>query len=168
MSDHSHKLTDLIEASLQKIKEFATSEVVIGEPIETNGGVTVIPVSKVSMGFASGGLDYSGKRRSKDGAKEYSDGEPHFGGGGGTGIKVSPVAFLIISPSGKVDLLPLTSSAAAADSSVDKLAALIERAPELIEKVKGAIGKKKKNVQAEKESKTDDALACDEDESAAD
>ena len=143
MSEVKSKLSELIEASLRKIKDLAESDTVVGKPITTPDGTTIIPVSKISVGVVNGGLDYSGKRRSKDGAKEYSDGEPHFGGGGGAGISMSPIAFLIVSPSGAVELLPLTPSPAASTSSVDRIASLIERSPEILEKAKSVFAKKK-------------------------
>lgn len=153
MSEMKSKLSELIEASLRKIKDLAESDTVVGKPISTPDGTTILPVSKISVGVVNGGLDYSGKRRSKDGAKEYSDGEPHFGGGGGAGISMAPIAFLIVSPEGKVELIPLTPSPAAASSSVDRIASLIERSPEILEKAKSVFSKKNK----EAESATDDA-----------
>ena len=143
MSEVKSKLSELIEASLRKIKDLAESDTVVGKPITTPDGTTILPVSKISGGVVNGGLDYSGKRRSKDGAKEYSDGEPHFGGGGGAGISMSPIAFLIVSPSGAVELLPLTPSPAASTSPVDRIASLIEHSPEILEKVKSVFAKKK-------------------------
>ena len=143
MSEVKSKLSELIEASLRKIKDLAESDTIVGKPITTPDGTTILPVSKISVGVVNGGLDYSGKRRAKDGAKEYSDGEPHFGGGGGAGISMSPIAFLVVSPEGKVDLIPLTPSPAAASSSVDRIASLIERSPEILEKAKSVFSKKK-------------------------
>ena len=144
MSEMKSKLSELIEASLRKIKDLAESDTVVGKPITTPNGTTILVVSKISVGVVNGGLDYSGKRRSKDGAKEYSDGEPHFGGGGGAGISMSPIAFLTISPDGKVELIPLSPSPAAASSSVDRIASIIERSPELLEKAKAVFARKKK------------------------
>ena len=144
MSEVKNKLSELIETSLRKIKDLAESDTVVGKPITTPDGTTVLPVSKISVGIVNGGLDYSGRKRAKDGAKEYSDGEPHFGGGGGAGISVSPIAFLIISPDGKTELVPLVPSPAAASSSVDRIASLIERSPEILEKAKAVFQKVKK------------------------
>ncbi len=159
MSEVKSKLSDLIEASLRKIKDLAESDTVVGKPITTPDGTTILPVSRISVGVVNGGLDYSGKRRSKDGAKEYSEGDPHFGGGGGAGISMSPIAFLIVSPDGKVELIPLTPSPAAASSSVDRIASLIERSPEILEKAKSVFSKKKK----ENESDGDEILESAED-----
>lgn len=162
MSEVKSKLSELIEASLRKIKDLAESDTVVGKPITTPDGTTILPVSKISVGVVNGGLDYSGKRRSKDGAKEYSDGEPHFGGGGGAGISMSPIAFLIVSPSGAVELLPLTSSPAASTSSVDRIASLIERSPEILEKAKSVFAKKKTDGDANGTEDVADASVEDE------
>ena len=94
----------------------------------------ILPVSKLSMGFASGGLDYTSKKIEKP-----SD---HFGGGGGTGVTVTPIAFLIINPEGKIDLIPIAS--AQNIDTVDKIAALIERSPDILERLKGVFTKSKK------------------------
>ena len=110
---NENKVNDLIESSLAKVRELTGTETVVGDPIYTPNGTMILPVSKISVGIVNGGLDYSGRKRAKDGAKEYSDGEPHFGGGGGAGISVSPIAFLIISPDGKTELGPLVPSPAA-------------------------------------------------------
>lgn len=130
-----NKLSDIIGTSLEKIKEFTDSETVVGSPINANG-VTIIPVSKISMGFASGGLDYNGKN--KNGAQPVK--AMNFGGGGGTGVSVNPVAFLIIHPEGRVEVLPIVSEGA---DSVEKITSLIERSPEILERIKNVFTKKK-------------------------
>ena len=142
-SDVKSKLSDLIETSLRKIKELAETDTVIGKPITTPDGTTVIPVSKLSVGIVNGGLDYGAKHLSKDGAKQYYEGSPHFGGGGGAGISMTPVAFLVISANGSVELLPISKSPAASPSTVDRIATLIERSPEIAERIKRVFAKKK-------------------------
>ena len=77
-----NKLSDIIGTSLEKIKALVDGETVIGNPIQTPNGTTVIPVSKISMGFASGGIDYTGKKAPVQ----------NFGGGGGTGVTVTPIS----------------------------------------------------------------------------
>lgn len=146
-----NKLNDIIGTSLEKIKELADGETVIGNPITTANGTTVIPVSKVSMGFASGGLDYNGK------AKENKP--QNFGGGGGTGVSVTPIAFLIISPIGDVQLMPITP--AAPNGTVDKVAALIEHSPDILAKLKAVLSKDKKKKDA-KEEKAEEAAPAEE------
>ncbi|MBQ8350989.1 MAG: sporulation protein YtfJ [Clostridia bacterium] len=139
------KLNDIIGTSLEKIKALADGETVIGKPITTPDGTTVIPVSKISMGFASGGIDYNGK-------KTAENTKQNFGGGGGTGITVAPVAFLIISSDGNIQLLPISGpSQAGAVDTVDKVTSFIERSPDILERIKRVFtsDKKKKKQEAE-------------------
>jgi len=144
-------LSELIGNSLKSLKELSDSETIIGSPITTPSGVTVIPVSKLSMGFVGGGLDYGKKIRSKPDVKEYSQGAPNFGGGGGTGVTLVPVAFLVISAEGNVSVLPITN-----ETSDNALSSLLERAPALFEKIKTKISFKKKKKE-EKNDESDDA-----------
>ncbi len=138
------KLTDIIGTSLEKIKEFADSETVVGEPINA-GGVTLIPVSKISMGFASGGIDYNGKNKN---LKEMPNAKAsNFGGGGGTGVNITPIAFLVISSTGNVEILPITQHE---NNSVEKITSLIERSPDIIQRLKNVFAKD--NTESEKAS----------------
>ena len=137
-------LSELIGNSLKSLKELSDSETIVGSPSVTATGVTVIPVSKLSMGFVGGGLDYGKKLKAKPDVKEYSEGKPNFGGGGGTGVSLVPVAFLVISPEGKVSVLPITNEA-----SNDTFTKLVEQVPTIAEKVKSFFADKKKKKQAE-------------------
>ena len=155
------KLNDIIGTSLEKIKALADGETVIGSPITTPGGTTVIPVSKVSMGFASGGIDYNGKK-----AGESS--KQNFGGGGGTGITIAPVAFLIVSPDGNIQLLPITGAGqAGAPDTVDKVTSFIERSPDILERIKRVFSSdKKKHAESKDDEATDGEAATDEETTA--
>ncbi len=125
-------MNDMISTSLSKIRELVDAQTIVGEPIATASGTTIIPVSKVSIGYVTGGLDYSPKKAEEKGA--------NFGGGGGTGVSVTPVGFLSISPDGKVDMITI---GATAGSSVDKVTSLVEKAPDILEKIVGVFQKKK-------------------------
>ena len=98
------KINDIIKVSLEKIKDIVGAETIIGSPIETAGGTTIIPVSKVAVGFASGGLDYDADKQDKD-KKPSLLASASFSGGGGTGISVSPIGFLVVGKDGRVELL---------------------------------------------------------------
>ena len=145
-----NKLNDMITASLENIREIADANTIIGKPIEVNGTV-IIPVSKVSLGFASGGTDFLPKGgaavKSNDGqnAAKGSVRVPCFGGGGGTGVSVTPVCFVVVRQSGETELLDLAGNVPtpAAVSIVDTISGLIEKSPDLITKVKNTFGKKK-------------------------
>lgn len=137
------KLNSVINTSLGNIKQIIDVNTVVGEPIATAGGTVIIPVSKVSLGFASGGVDYFGKN------VQPSDKTSSFGGGGGTGITLTPVGFLVTKADGSVEYMPVTTATggaggvAPAPDKVDTIISFIERSPELIEKIKALIPKKK-------------------------
>ena len=138
-------ILEMMGASIEKVKEIAGTETVIGDPIYTPNGTMILPVSKLSMGFASGGVDSTSKKQEKP--------KTSFGGGGGTGVSVTPIAFLIVSADGKIDLVPITSPQNV--DTVDKIAALIERSPEILENLKNVFKKDKKS--AKKEESTEEA-----------
>ena len=121
-----NKMSDIIKASIEGIKSFTDMETVIGNAITTPSGVTVIPVSKVAMGIATGGIDYGKGKHEVD---------QSFGGGGGTGLSITPVAFLTVGRDAEVSLIHINDGS----GDVDKIVNLVERAPEIIEKIKGAL-----------------------------
>ena len=133
------KINDIIKVSLEKIKDIVGAETIIGSPIETAGGTTISPVSKVAVGFASGGLDYDADKQDKD-KKPSLLASASFSGGGGTGISVSPIGFLVVGKDGRVELLTVDNPNAG--DTVDKLVSVIERSPEIIARVKSAFTKK--------------------------
>ncbi|MBE6608180.1 MAG: sporulation protein YtfJ [Ruminococcaceae bacterium] len=129
------KLGDIVETALNSIKEIADVNTVVGEPINTANGVTIIPVTNVSVGFASGGVDNLGKRTTE---KSQS---VNFAGGGGTGIKITPVGFLVVKPNGEVSFLGM--SAPQKPDKIDSVFDLIERSPDIIKKFKATFAKDK-------------------------
>ena len=132
-----NKLNDIIQTSLDSIRSMVDSNTVIGSPITTANGTLVIPVSKVFVGFASGGVDYLGKN-----TQSSSHTVNNFGGGGGTGLTVSPVAFLVVSPHGDVQLLNVNEPTSDKSDPVSQIIGLLDRSPELIEKLKAVFAKK--------------------------
>lgn len=124
MSEYSGK--DYFNLSLDGVDRVSGSDTVIGKPITTPSGVTVIPVSKVTMGFLNAGVDYGSKKLT---------GSQTAGGGGGTGLSITPLAFLTVSPNAEVKLISLTSTT----GSVDRVVDLVERSPEIIERIKDAL-----------------------------
>ena len=132
-----NKLNDIIQTSLDSIRSMVDSNTVIGSPITTANGTLVIPVSKVFVGFASGGVDYLGKN-----TQNTAHTVNNFGGGGGTGLTVSPVAFLVVSPHGDVQLLNVNEPTSDKSDPVSQIIGLLDRSPELIEKLKAVFAKK--------------------------
>ena len=116
-------LNDLMRSTMEKIHEMVDTNTIVGQPITTPDGVTLIPISKVSFGFGSGGADY-GKVQPKD-----------FGGAAGAGVKIDPVAFLVIKE-GTTRVLPV---AVPASTTLDRV---VEMVPDLVEKVEKYFDKK--------------------------
>ncbi len=117
----------ILSATIEKIRDLVDTSTIIGEPINADGGVTIIPVSKVTYGFASGGADFPSK-----------DPKELFGGGGGAGVTITPVAFLIISD-GEVTLKHIT----AYDNAAERVVNLV---PEMFDKVTSFVNKSKKDT----------------------
>ena len=134
-----NKLNEIIGTALEKMQSISDGNTVIGKPIQTPSGTTIIPVSKVSLGLVSGGVDYFGKNQ----ASSQKTAGNNFGGGGATGVSIVPVSFLIVSPDGDVDVVSASAPPAPADP-VSRIADMVESAPDLIEKIKGLFPKKDK------------------------
>lgn len=137
MSD-KHTLEGVMDTSMKNLKEIVDSKTVIGDPIDVGNGTTIIPVSKVSFGFASGGSDFA--------TKTCTD-KFCFGGGSGAGVTLTPIAFLIVKQDGSVDLKMVAPSA---NSTIDKA---IDMAPGIIDKIKEMTQKKKNEKEAAEEAK---------------
>ena len=120
------KMSEIIKASMEGIKSFTDTNAIIGNAINTPSGVTVIPISRVSMAIATGGVDYSQKKLSLP---------ANFGGGGGSGISITPIGFLTVSPDREVNLINVDGGG----SDVEKITSLIERSPDIIEKIKDVL-----------------------------
>ncbi len=119
-------MSEVIKESLEGIKAFANSNAIIGNTISTPSGVTIIPISKMTVGFLGGGFDY--------GQKKTFQGQ-NFGCGSGTGISISPIALLTISSDSGVNLISLNGNKA----NCDRLFSIIERSPEIIDKIKNSL-----------------------------
>lgn len=128
-----HPIQGLIETAMQKLREMVDVQTIIGDPISVNDA-TIIPVSKVSFGFASGGSDLPTKI-----AKDT------FAGGSGGGVSISPIAFIVIA-NGDVKLLQMSSEGAPSN-------ALINLVPEVFDKISSMVkNKEKKDKEKSKEA----------------
>ena len=116
----SQKLPNMLDNTIAKIRDLVDVNSVIGEPIVTADGITIVPVSKVSVGFGGGGSDFV--------SKNVNHQDNPFGGGVGAGVKVTPIAFLVIKE-GSVRMIPV---AAPANTTVDRL---VEMVPDTLDKV---------------------------------
>ena len=122
----NHSLIDLMDASMSKIREMVDSNTVVGEPITTADGVTLIPVSRLSFGFGCGGGDY-GKQQDK------------LGAGAAAGVRVEPMAFLVVKD-GVTRMLPVGTPAI---TTVDRI---VEMVPQVMDRVEGFIDKKREKA----------------------
>lgn len=134
MSEQNHPINEVLETTMGKIRELVDANTVVGQPIVTQDGVTLIPVSRLSMGFATGGSDFG---KTPNVAK-------NFGGGAGAGVNIIPVAFLIVKD-GSVRMLPV------APPPEDSASRIVELVPEMFEKVTGYIDKKAAEKKADSE-----------------
>ncbi|MEG1550708.1 MAG: spore germination protein GerW family protein, partial [Oscillospiraceae bacterium] len=112
----------ILETTIEKVKDLVNVSTIIGEPMIVDSSITIIPVSKVTYGFASGGSDFPSKSN-----KEV------FGGGGGAGVTITPVAFLVISD-GEVTIKHIT----AFDNAAERVVNLV---PEMFDKVTSVVNK---------------------------
>jgi len=151
-----NKINDIIASSLDRIHEVAEADTIVGTPINTNSGTVIIPISKVSFGFASGGAEYPAKDKADASTAtntvkaNTSSKAPCFGGGGGTGVSITPMCFLVVKASGDVDVLSVPTYNPAAHSTavgiVDSVSSFIERSPDLISRFKEVFAKEKKTI----------------------
>lgn len=138
-------MKQLIEEAIRSVQTVADVNTVIGEPVTLPNGVSIVPFSKVSVGFATGGSDRAPKAAD----------QPLFAGGGGAGISVMPLGFLVVSPEGEVTLLDLkepdsyTPQPNPVDKIIDGAQSLLDRAPDVLSRIKGVLGKKQEEKSPE-------------------
>ena len=122
----NQSIQDILSTSMEKLRELVDVNTIVGTPITVNEGTTIIPISKVSFGFGSGGSDFPANSQ-----KEA------FGGGSGGGVSIQPLAFIVVA-NGDVKLMQMTSS----NNTADKVVNLV---PELIDKISSLFPKKKED-----------------------
>ena len=127
MEGKKHPIGELMDTTMAKIREMVDANTIIGQPIQAEG-MTLIPISKLSFGFASGGSDFTTKN-------QKPDSDNAFGGGSGAGVNISPVAFLIVKGD-TVKLLPVEPP----HNTVDRV---VDMVPEVVDKVTTFIDKQK-------------------------
>ncbi len=123
MSNSTHPINGLMDSSMQNLKSLVNADTIIGEAIHVQEGVTIIPVSKVTFGFASGGSDLPAKENQL------------FGGGAGGGVTVQPIAFLVIQD-GHVELMQIQEGRTAAEKAINMV-------PDVVDKIAGLMKKEK-------------------------
>lgn len=127
-----HPIEGLMSEAMEHIKQMVDVNTIVGNPVTTPDGTTIIPISKVAFGFGAGGSEFSAAPKA-----EKADGQALFGGGSGGGVSISPVAFLVAN-SEQIKLLPVMKSVSTTDKLIDLVPELINKlnkiANELIDK----------------------------------
>lgn len=138
-----HPIEGLMKTAMESIREMVDVNTIVGDAVEAPDGTVIIPISRVSFGFAAGGSEFSGAANEKEDMTKLP-----FGGGSGAGVSIQPVAFMVVGQ-GQIKLLPVNTN-----SSVDKILDLV---PDLIEKINEAVRKKinvKKKIEKTEDGKT--------------
>ena len=130
---NNHPLKDIMDTSMERLKDLVDVNTIIGDRIITNDGKVIIPVSKVSFGFGSGGTEFPSKSQNKDSKLEMLP----FGGGGGGGVTITPVGFLVSDKEG-VSFLEVSNGQF---NNIDKIVSAI---PNTVNKLSDIFSKKNK------------------------
>ncbi|MBO5716010.1 MAG: sporulation protein YtfJ [Clostridia bacterium] len=121
---NENRFDSMFKTSFENIKSMLDSNTVVGNPISLSNGTTIIPISKLSVGFATGGLDTGAQPKKAN----------KFGGGGGSGMSISPVGFLVIDKNGKTEFVNIEAKNVL--DPVEQACDLLDRSPEIIQKIK--------------------------------
>ncbi|AET66769.1 sporulation protein YtfJ [Desulfosporosinus orientis DSM 765] len=136
----NHPIESLMKTAMESIQQIVDVNTIVGDPVETHDGSVIIPISKVSCGFAAGGSEFSPpddkEGGNSGGGSSGQGGSLPFGGGAGAGVSVQPIAFLVAG-NGTIRLLPVDSNVV-----VDRI---IDTVPDLLDRLSGMFQKKKKN-----------------------
>lgn len=119
---NEHPIQGLMDVTLEKIRSMVDANTIVGNPINMADGTLILPISKISFGFASGGSDFPSKT-TKD----------LFGGGGGAGMSITPVAFLVVRESG-VRMIQLANTSSAVDRAIGLLPEMMDKLTDLFQK----------------------------------
>ncbi|MGE5606854.1 MAG: GerW family sporulation protein [Bacteroidota bacterium] len=141
---NNHPIEGLMKTAMENIKEMVDVNTILGDPVETPDGSVIVPISRVTFGFAAGGSEFEAngngtKPKEKERNQETSaDPDKHpFGGGSGAGITINPVAFLVVGKE-QIKLLPVESNVL-----VDRI---LDSAPQLLDKIQSMISPKSKEL----------------------
>ncbi len=142
-----HPINGMMDLSMEKIREMADANTIVGTPITAPDGTMLIPISKVSLGFATGGADFGGhEKETEKKDSTVTDRKSNFGGGAGAGVNITPIAFMVFPPDGNFRMMPIgVPASTAVDRAVDLLPDVLQRIQDFITKLQ-----KDKEAKAEK------------------
>ena len=122
----SQSAEKILATTIERVRDLVDVSTIVGEPITVSADLTIIPISKVTYGFASGGSDFPSKNNVE-----------LFGGGGGAGITINPVAFLVCNK-GEVTIKHITASDNAAERAVNLIPEMFDKVTNFVERKKSA------------------------------
>lgn len=131
-----HPIQGLMKTAMENIREMVDVNTIVGDPVETKDGAVILPISKVSFGFAAGGSEFvidGDHPTTSDPQGHHANIYHPFGGGAGGGVTITPIAFLVVSSSG-VNIVPL-------DTQTHLLEKVIDSAPQLVDKLSSLMKK---------------------------
>lgn len=139
---NGHPIESLMKTTMESIKEMVDVNTIVGDAVETTDGTVIIPISKVSFGFAAGGGEYinMGKGKNKEEKDEDSRHKLPFAGGAGAGVSVQPVAFMVVG-SGQMKLMSV-------DQNANLIDTIINSTPKIIDSLQDAFSKKNSSNEA--------------------
>ena len=122
----NNPIGELMNNTMESVRNILKVDTVVGDPIYTPDGITLVPISKVSVGFGGGGVEFNGKKA----------GDRPYGGGNATAVKIDPIGFLVIKE-GTVRMINVTPPASTAvDHLIDLVPQVMDRVDNFIEKQK--------------------------------
>ena len=107
-----------MKTTMESLKDMVDVNTIVGDPVETPDGTVIIPISRVSFGFASGGGEYNAKKNQNANSDKEENGKLPFAGGTGAGVSLQPVAFMVVG-NGQIKLLPVDNNATMLDSIIN-------------------------------------------------
>ena len=144
---YEHPIEGLMTTAMNSIRDMIDVNTIIGEAVQAPGNITIIPISKVGFGFASGGSEFKGETLNEYTKKEQEEQAQYrlpFGGGSGAGVSINPISFLVVQQD-KVKLLPVNHS-----SCIDKI---LDYVPEVMDKIEDMVGTKEDKNNIKENSK---------------
>ena len=149
-----HPINGMMDLSMEKIREMADANTIVGTPITAPDGTMLIPISKVSLGFATGGADFGGhEKETEKKDSTVTDRKSNFGGGAGAGVNITPIAFMVFPPDGNFRMMPIgVPASTAVDRAVDLLPDVLQRIQDFITKLQKDKEAKAEKAAAEKQN----------------
>jgi len=142
----AYPIDELMKTAMESIRDMVDVNTIVGDAVQTADDTVIIPVSRVTFGFAAGGGDYQGQRDSRSDSDK--DGFP-FAGGSGAGVKIHPVAFLVVGKNNAIKLLPVEHNTTL-DRVMDFISSMLDKIAPMVMNKKEEEEERNKNTKEEK------------------